>query len=90
MVMIDATKKQSQRAAYVAYVELYWRWARLAADDPAHAALAEATRRAEARWRALMFPASDTVLDTAGGAAASPIATPVAVAPVYATARAAV
>jgi len=37
-----------------------------------------------------MFPASDTVLDTAGGAAASPIATPVAVAPVYATARAAV
>ncbi len=63
-MMMDTTRKQSQRAAYVAYVEVYWRWARLASGDPARTALAEATRQAEARWRALMLPPEDTVLDT--------------------------
>ena len=63
----DATSKRARRAAYAAYVELYWHRARLVAGDPARAALAEATRRAEVRWRALMRPASDAVVPDATG-----------------------
>ena len=70
MAMMDTTKKQSQRAAYAAYVELYWRWARLAPGDPARTVLAEATRRAEGHWRMLMLPPEDTVLDMTAAAPA--------------------
>jgi len=62
VIVIDATKKQSQRAAYEAYARLYWRSVRLASGDPERAALAEATRRAEVQWRALMRPDRDRVM----------------------------
>ena len=73
MAMTDMAKKESQRAAYAAYVESYWRWARLALGDPARATLAEVTRRAEARWRALMLPAVDVVLDVSPVAGTSAV-----------------
>jgi len=75
---MDTNRKQSQRAAYLAYVELYWRWARLVPGDPAYTPLAEATRRAEGRWRLLMRPANDTVRDVACVADASWGAAPTA------------
>jgi len=71
---MDAMRKRSQQAAYGAYVRLYWRWARLPSNDPARPALAEATRRAEERWRVAMRPTSDTVLGATGcPVAASPL-----------------
>ena len=73
MAMTNTRKRQSQRAAYEAYAEAYWRWARLVPGDPAHATLAEATRRAEARWRALMLPAVDVVLDVSPVAGTSAV-----------------
>lgn len=78
---IDTDRKQSQRAAYLAYVRLYWIWTRLAPGDPAYTPLAEATRRAEARWRALMRPADDIVLTVACVGDASRSAAPTAAGP---------
>lgn len=78
---METNRKQSQRAAYSAYVELYWRWTRLVPGDPAYTSLAEATRRAEERWRMLMAPANDAVLDVTSVADASRGATPTAAMP---------
>ena len=54
MTSSDEMRKRRQRAAYDDYVRLQWQFYRLARDHPARAALAEAVRVAEQRWRALM------------------------------------
>ena len=50
----EATGKEARRAAYATYVECFWTLRRLPPGDARRPALAVATRRAEAAWRALM------------------------------------
>jgi len=57
MTMDDATEKEARRAAYATYVACFWRLRRLPAGDLDRSALALATQRAEADWRALMAQA---------------------------------
>ena len=69
MTTDDATEKEARRAAYATYVACFWRLRRLPAGDLARSALALATQRAEADWRALMAQAQGG--ERAGGVPAS-------------------
>ena len=52
--MSEMTEKAARRAAYAAYVECFWSMWRLPSGDARRPALALATQRAEAAWRASM------------------------------------
>ncbi len=69
MTMDDATEKEARRAAYATYVACFWRLRRLPVGELARSALALATQRAEADWRALMAQAQGG--ERAGGVPAS-------------------
>lgn len=53
-MMRDATGKEARRAAYATYVECFWSLRCLPPGDARRPALARATQRAEADWRAAM------------------------------------